>query len=153
MSSVGLRPRGHLSLPIRRTPGRRSYVFASVVAGPLRGMPPIHSQRPLPKGGVVCLASRPKTRGEGPFDARDWTCIVWGFTISDFSPLFPPSSMGRFAAMRFWFRHGPRSLASPPVSLTSRPLPTRPPSTYLRTLLAGIAPAYPVHACPKTGGL
>ncbi|KAL7802728.1 hypothetical protein V8C43DRAFT_79362 [Trichoderma afarasin] len=103
MSSVGLRPRGHLSLPIRRTPGRRSYVFASVVAGPLRGMPPIHSQRE-PKGpcqkAELCAwqyVPRPAvTRGERPLTARDWTSFVWGFTISNFFPLFPPSMYGTF---------------------------------------------------------
>lgn len=111
MSSVGLRPRGHLSLPIRRTPGRRSYVFASVVAGPLRGMPPIHSQRE-PKGpcqkAELCAwqyVPRPAvTRGERPLTARDWTSFVWGFTISNFFPLFaPPPVWNVLLAMWFWF--------------------------------------------------
>lgn len=164
MSSVGLRPRGHLSLPIRRTPGRRSYVFASVVAGPLRGMPPIHSQRE-PKGpcqkAELCAwqyVPRPAvTRDERPFTARDWTSFVWGFTISNFFPLFPPPPVWDVllpcgSAFRPWtlFPY----LTS--VSLMSRPLHTCSPIylTYLHNLVSRNSSRVPSPMLgPRPGGL
>ncbi|KAL6895917.1 hypothetical protein HDV57DRAFT_30741 [Trichoderma longibrachiatum] len=118
---------GHLSLPIRRTPGRRSYVCASVVAGPRCGKPPIHNPHATAldeRRSCVSpnLSQSRQSRGRLTLEIGHISCGDHPFQF--YFPFFCPSSMGRSLPCG----SGPTWACSlPRLRTMSRPLPMLPP--------------------------